>query len=200
MMAAKDLDTVKLLESTPPTSPTETRPDVKLSPGKKKPGPCNLDQAAEFVWETNKSIDCFLKKMRNYEPYTIEEAYKVLIAEYHHALCSIEDYFKDASKAAILDLIDDRSCKMLRVKTAKESEDREKFPDPRMSNDNIITGTLALSRLAAMLNIEAIKGDDQEAVCELFDSLQTAHTTIADITGTLATLGENWIQISFSFY
>ena len=84
MMAAKDLDTAELLESTPPTTPTETRPDANLSPGKKKPGPCILNQAADFVQETNKSIDRFLKKMRNYKPYAIEEAYKVLIAEYHY--------------------------------------------------------------------------------------------------------------------
>ena len=57
---------------------------------------------------------------------------------------------------------------MLRVETAKESEDQEKFPDLRMSRDNIMTGTRALSRLAAMPNFEAIKGDDREAVCELF--------------------------------
>ena len=87
MMAAKDLDTTKLLESTSPTTPTETRPN------KKKPGPCNPDQAAEFVLETNKSLDHFLEKMHNYKPYAIEEAYKVLIAEYHHALCGIEEYF-----------------------------------------------------------------------------------------------------------
>ena len=68
--------------------------------------------------------------------------------------------FKDAKKAAVLDLIDDRSCKMLRVETAKESEDREKFLDPRMSTDNIMTGTHALSRLAAMPNFKAIMGDD----------------------------------------
>ena len=199
MMAAKDLDTAELLESMPPTTPTETRPDAKLSPGKKKDWPCNLDQAAEFVQETNKSIDRFLKKMDNYEPYAIEEAYKVLIAEYHYALCSIEDYFKDTNKAAILHLIDDRSCKMLRVKTAKKSKDREKFPDPRISTDNIMTGTRALSRLAAMLNFEAIKGDDQEMVCELFDSLQTAHTAIADVAGTLATLGRRLDPNQFQF-
>ena len=39
------------------------------------------------------SLDCFLEKMHNYEPYAIEEAYKVLIAEYHHALCGIKEYF-----------------------------------------------------------------------------------------------------------
>ena len=58
---------------------------------------------------------------------------------------------------------------MLRVETAKESENREKFPDPRTSTDNIITGTQALSRLAAMLNFAAIQGDQREMVCELFD-------------------------------
>ena len=78
---------------------------------------------------------------------------------------------------------------MLRVETTKESENREKFPDPRTSTDNIIKGTQALSRLAAMLNFTAIQGDQWKTVCELFDSLQTVHTAIADVTGTLATLG-----------
>ena len=193
MMAAKDLDTTKLLESTPPTTPTETRPN------KKKPGPCNPDQVAEFVIETNKSLDHFLKKMHNYKPYAIEEAYKVLIAEYHHALCRIKEYFKNTDKSVVLGLIDDKSCKMLRVETAKESENREKFPDPRTSTDNIITGTQVLSRLVAMSNFTAIQGDQREMVCELFDSLQTAYTAIADVTGTLAALGRTLDPNQFQF-
>ena len=56
---------------------------------------------------------------------------------------------------------------MLRVETAKGSENREKFPDPRTSTDNIITGTQAPSRLAAMLNFTAIQGEQREMVCEL---------------------------------
>ena len=88
---------------------------------------------------------------------------------------------------------------MLRVETAKESENREKFPDPRTSTDNIITGTQALSRLAAMPNFAAIQGDQRETICELFDSLQTAHTAIADIAGTLATLGRTLDPNQFQF-
>ena len=65
--------------------------------------------------------------MHNYEPYAIEEAYTVLIAKYHHALCRIKEYFINADKSVVLGLIDDKSCKMLRVETAKESENREKF-------------------------------------------------------------------------
>ena len=97
--------------------------------------------------------------MHNYEPYAIEEAYTVLISEYHHALCEIEEYFQKADKDVVLGLIDNKSCKMLRVETTKESKDREKFPDPRTSTDNIITGTQAPSRLAAMPNFTAIQSD-----------------------------------------
>ena len=88
---------------------------------------------------------------------------------------------------------------MLRVETTKETENREKFPDPRTSTDNIITGTQALSRLAAMPNFAAIQGDEWEMVCELFDSLQTVHTAIADATGTLATLGKTLDPNQFQF-
>ena len=74
-MATEQLEDLEIVEETPPTMPTEQEPK------KKKPGPCNPDQAVKFVVETYKSLDHFLKKMNNYEPYAIEEAYKVLIAE-----------------------------------------------------------------------------------------------------------------------
>ena len=182
-MVTEQLEDLEIVEETPPTPPTEQEPK------KKKPGPHNPDQATKFVEETNKSLDHFLEKMHNYEPYAIGEAYTVLISEYHLALCKIKEYFQKADKDVVLGLIDDKSCKMLRVETTKESENREKVPDPRTSTDNIITGTQALSRLAAMPNFAAIQGDQWEMVCELFDSLQTVHTAIADVTGILATLG-----------
>ena len=43
--------------------------------------------------------------MHNYEPNAIEEAYTVLISEYHHALCEIEEYFQKADKGVVLGLI-----------------------------------------------------------------------------------------------
>ena len=141
----------------------------------------------------------FSRKMHNYKPYAIEEAYTVLISEYHHALCEIKEYFQKADKDVVLGLIDDKSCKMLKVETTKESEDREKFPDPRTSTDNIITGTQALSRLAAMPNFTAIQSEQQKMVYELFDSLHTVHTATADVAGTLATLGRTLDPNQFQF-
>ena len=108
-MATGELGGLEIVEETPPTTPTEQEPK------KKKPGPCNPDQAAKFVVETTQSIDQFMNKMPNYEPYAIEEGYQVLIAEYHHALCSIKDYFKQANRKLVLKLVDDTSCKLLRM-------------------------------------------------------------------------------------
>ena len=93
-----------------------------------------------------------MNKMHNYEPYAIKEGYEVLIAEYHHALWSIKDYFKQADRKLVLKLVDDTSCKLLRMTTAKDAEDREKCPDPRVSTENLMTSPRALNRLAALPN------------------------------------------------
>ena len=137
--------------------------------------------------------------MHNYEPYAIEEGYQVLIAEYHHALCCIRDYFKQANRKLVLKLVDDTSCKLLRMTTAKGAEDREKCPDPRVSTENLMTGHRALNRLAALPNFKDIKGADREEVCELVDSLQTAHAAITDAAGTLASLGQRLHPHQFQF-
>ena len=140
-----------------------------------------------------------MNKMHNYEPYAIKEGYQVLIAKYHLALCSIEDYFKQADKKLVLKLVDDTSCKLLRMTTAKDTKDREKCPDPRVSTENLMTGPRALNRLAALANFTDIKGVDREEVCDLFDSLQTAHAAIADASGILASLGRKLHPHQFQF-
>ena len=82
-MATEELGNLEIVEETLPTTPTEQEPK------KRKPGPCNPDQAAEFVAETTQSLDQFMNKMHNYEPYAIEEGYQVLIAEYHIMPCAV---------------------------------------------------------------------------------------------------------------
>ena len=178
--------------------PTEQEPK-KLSPAKRKPGPHNPDQVAEFVVETTKSVNQFMNKMHNYESYAIEEGYQVLIAKYHHALCGIEDYFQQADKKLVLKLIDDTSCKLLRMTTAKDAEDREKCPDPRISTENLKTGARAMNRLAALPNFTDIQGKDREVVRDLFDSLQTAHAAIADASGIFVSLGQRFHPNQFQF-
>ena len=53
--AMKELDTSEPLEQTPLTTLTEPDLGCKLSPGKKKLGHNNPDQAEQYMTETNKS-------------------------------------------------------------------------------------------------------------------------------------------------
>ena len=179
-MATEEFGNLEIVKETTPT---------EQEPKKKKPGPRNPDQAAKFVVETTQSIDHFMNKMHNHESDAIVEGYQVLIAEYHHALCSIKNYFKQANRKLVLELIDDTSCKLLRMTTPKDAADKEKCPDPRISTENLMTGHRVLNRLAALPNFKDIEAADREEVCELFGSLQTAHAAIADAASSLASLG-----------
>ena len=111
----KEFYTSELLEQTPLTTPIEPDLECKLSPGKKKLGPNNPDQAEQFVTETNKVVECFLQNLHNSEPCAIKEAYQVLITEYHQYLHGIEDYFHDADGTVVFDIIDDTSCEVLKM-------------------------------------------------------------------------------------
>ena len=90
-------------------------------------------------------------------------------------------------------------CKIIRVETEKDSEDRRRCPDPHISTPNLMTGTRALTRLAPLPNFEKIDGDDREKVCDLFDSLSTTHAAIAKVAGHLATLGRRLDLEQFQF-
>ena len=122
-----------------------------------------------------------------------------MIDEYYQELIQIEGYFKDADKDLVLDLVDDKTCKIICVETQKDSEDRKRCPDLRISTPNLMIGAAALTRLAALPNFEKIDGDDRGKVCDLFDSLSTTHTAIADIAGNLATLGRRLDPTQFQF-
>ena len=186
---------VEILEETP----TTLTDNADTTTEKKRPGPISPIQAAAFVTATTTSIDKFITTMHNYEPYALQSCYETLIDEYYQELIQIEDYFKDADKDLVLDLVDDKTCKVICVETQKDSEDRKRCPDSRISTPNLMTGAAALTRLAALPNFEKIDGDDRVKVCDLFDSLSTTHAAIADITGNLATLGRRLDPTQFQF-
>ena len=68
--------------------------------------------------------------IHSYEAYRHHTAYKTFIEEYYNEMVQIEDYFRDAYKNLMVALIDDKTCRMVQVKTAKEREDRKTFTDP----------------------------------------------------------------------
>ena len=115
---------IKNLEEAQPTTLTD---DADTTTEKRRPGPINPIQAAAFVTATTTSIDKFVTTIHNYEPYALQSCYETLIDEYYQELIKIEGYFKDTDKNLVLDLVDDKTCKIIHVETQKDSEDRKRF-------------------------------------------------------------------------
>ena len=157
---------VEILEETP----TTLTDNADTTAGKKRPGPINPIQVAAFVTATTTSIDKFITTIHNYKPYALQSCYETLIDKYYQELIQIEDYFKDADKDLVLDLVDDKTCKVICVETQKDSEDRKRCPDPCISTPNLMTRPAALTRITDLPNFEKIGGDDRAKVCNLFDS------------------------------
>ena len=186
---------VEILEETP----TTLTDNADTTAEKKRPGPINPIHVAAFVTATTTSIDKFITTIHNYELYALQSCYETLIDEYYQELIQIEDYFKDADKDLVLDLVDDKTCKVIHVETQKDSEDRKRCPDPCISTPNLMTGAAALTRLTALPNFEKIDQDDRAKVCNLFNSLSTAHAAIANVADNLATLGRRLDPTQFQF-
>ena len=185
------IEDLELVE-TPPMTPTEEH-------DKKQPGLINPIQAAKFVRQTNISLNKFINTIHSYEPYGHHTAYETLIEEYYDELVQIEDYFKDADKDLVVALIDDKTCKMVQVETAKAKKDRETLADPRISTPNILSGPAALTHMAALPNFKNIDAESRERVCDLFDSLSMAHSTITDVAQNIAALGRQLDPDQFGF-
>ena len=100
--------------------------------GKKKPGPNNLEEASEFVQQLNEAVDKFAKTIHQYEPYSIQDAYSDFVGRYYELLFKIEDYFVDASTTAILELVDDTTCKIMCVEMEHEIKEQELCKTPEL--------------------------------------------------------------------
>ena len=137
--------------------------------------------------------------IHSYEPYGHHTAYKTLIEEYYNELVQIEGYVRDADKDLVVALIDDKTCRKVRVQTAKEKEDRKTFTDPYISTPNILSGPAALTHLAALPNFKNIDGESRERLYDLFNSLSMAHSAIDDVAQNISALGRQLDPNQFGF-
>ena len=143
-MVAQEVDTADLKE------------DIK-----KKPGPNNPEEATRFVQEVDKAVKKFADTVHQDELYSIQNVYSDFIGKYFDLLCDVEDYYKDASIATVLELIDDTTCKILRVETERERTDKELCRDPRISMDNIMQVHHILNCLEALPGFKKFEGSEQ---------------------------------------
>ena len=166
---------------------------------KKKPGPNNPEEATRFVQEVDKAVQKFADTVHQYKPYSIQNAYSDFIKRYFDLLCDVEDYYRDASIAAVLELIDDTTCKILRVEMEKERTDQQLCKDPRISTDNIMQVDNILNHLEALPGFKKFEGSEQFAISELVSSLQSAHNASTVVARHLAVLARKLQPSQFEF-
>ena len=94
-------------------------------------------------------------------------------------------------EATRFELIDDTTCKILRVETEKERTDQQLCKDLRVSMDNIMQAHHVLNHLEALPGFKKSEGGEQFAISELFRSLQSVHNASAKVAGHLAFFSKN---------
>ena len=143
--------------------------------------------------------DKFADVIQPYYPYKIENTCTDFVTLYYDLLSEVEEYFKDISINAVLELVDNTTCKMLWMETEHDKQDQKLCPDPRTSSNNILTGHQAMNKLEALPNFKKFKNGEEITITELFCCLQCAHNAAAETAGHLAFLGCTLQADMFSF-
>ena len=102
-------------------------------------------------------MDLFENRIHSYNHYEAEQAYPEFIDKIAKLLAEVEDYFKPAKVSVVLDIIKDKTAKMLQMETAHEQEDQAKCPDPHTIDDKIPSGHQMLKKLVTLPNFKTIK-------------------------------------------
>ena len=98
--------------------------------GKKKPGPNNPEETSKFVEAVEQAVASFAKAIEKNDPDAFQNAYADFVAEYYELLSHVEDYYINTSPESVLDIIEDKQCKILLHPLIHEAEEQKLCPDP----------------------------------------------------------------------
>ena len=115
----------------------------------------------------------------------MERAYPEFMDTYLELLSEVEDYYGNAKASIVLDTVEDKMAKMLRMETAHEKEEQAKCSDPCTSADTIPSSHQILNKLAALPNFKTIKREHEMSSVQLFTALQRVYNTAAEVAGHL---------------
>ena len=97
--------------------------------GKKKPGPNNPEETSKFVEAVEQAVTSFAKAIEKNNPDAVKNAYADFVGKYYELLSNVKDYYIDASTESVLDIIEDKQCKILLQPSIHEAEEQKLFPD-----------------------------------------------------------------------
>ena len=97
---------------------------------KKKPGPYNSEEASRFAKAVKQAVASFAKAIEKNDPDAVENVYADFVGEYYELLSHVEDYYIHASTESVLDIIEDKQCKIFLQPSIHEAEEQKLCPDP----------------------------------------------------------------------
>ena len=130
----------------------------------------NPKEAEQFMNNVTKLTDNFMANIHSYNKYHQEEAYSKFFRKYTKELKELNGYFDTMDSTLVLDLVDDKLCKLI----------RKPEPDPltiklQTSEENTPTSHGVLQALAHESPTPALSNTGQAAVVQLFTHLQFTH-------------------------
>ena len=167
--------------------PEADETEVQLK--KLKLGPNNPEEAEQLKEDLKKPVDLFENRIHSHACYEVEQAYPKFIDKYAKQLAEVEDYFKPAKVSALLDIIKDKTAKMLLIETAHEWEEQAKCPDSCTSDIKILSGHQMLNKLANLPKFKTIKSGHKMTIAQLFTALQKANNMATEVMDHLTFLG-----------
>ena len=111
----------------------------------------------------------------------------------------LKTYFVNASPTTVLQLVDDTTCKIMRVETEHERQEQELCKEPRVSTDNIMQPHTVMNRLETMLSFKKFEEGQQFAISEHFRYLQHTHNASSEMASHLAFLARTLQPTQFEF-
>ena len=154
----------------------------------------NPNEAKQFVNNITGLTDTFMADIRCYNRYCQEEAYPEFVMKYMKELKQLDNYFDTTDPSLVLDLIDDKLCKLIRKQEPSPSCIKSWTSEEKIPNSHGI-----LQALAHESPTPALSDTGQAVVIQLFAHLQFAHKNLVKVAKSIAQLGQVSTPEQFGF-
>ena len=95
---------------------------------KKKPSPYNSEETSRFAEAVEQAVTSFAEAIEKNDPDAVENSYADFVGEYYELLSHVKDYYIDASTESVLDIIEDKQCKIPLQPSIREAEEQKLCP------------------------------------------------------------------------
>ena len=117
------------------TPPSHTLPHTMISKQCRAPlgPPKSQDQTIQIklnLLSQSKAVKLFKQYIHSYNCYEVECVYPEFMKKYNEMLSEVKDFYSHASAQMVLDIIDNKTCKIMCVETAKDRENQAKCHNP----------------------------------------------------------------------